>query len=198
MNKKIILAICGKSSTGKDSLSKWLSKTFDSMHISNNLIISDTTRPQRTYEQNGIAYNFIDVEDFIHGVSYGEYLEYTKFRGWYYGIHKSEIQDVDVNIAIVNPQGLRSLIEYKKQYQIIPVYLKDRLLERLLRSRDREGKWRLEYFRRAISDWFTFLRINSTLKKFPRTIILKNENGVVRKTRKIINALRSWRIIAAG
>lgn len=45
------------------------------MNIANRIIISDTTRPPRVYERDGIDYYFIPEKDFIRGINKNVYLE---------------------------------------------------------------------------------------------------------------------------
>ena len=52
MDKIKIIALYGKSSSGKDTMQKFLLKTIKNSHG----IISCTTRPPRDYEKNGKDY----------------------------------------------------------------------------------------------------------------------------------------------
>jgi guanylate kinase len=49
MNKIKVIALFGKSASGKDSIQKWIIKSFPSATHS---IISCTTRPKRDYEED--------------------------------------------------------------------------------------------------------------------------------------------------
>ena len=49
MNKIKVIALFGKSASGKDSIQKWIIKSLPSDAHS---IISCTTRPKRDYEEN--------------------------------------------------------------------------------------------------------------------------------------------------
>ena len=60
MDKIKIIAIMGKSASGKDTIMKELVKRNPSL----NEIVSYTTRPQRDYEINTIHYNFVTIEEF--------------------------------------------------------------------------------------------------------------------------------------
>ena len=172
MSKPVIVAICGKSATGKDTLAKLLYNDLNRQGISANLIISDTTRELRDNETKGVDYNFLDKITFLQKAINKEYLEYTKFRGWYYGTPKSAIKENEINIGVFNAQGLRSLLEYKKDYRIVIIYLEAGLKTRLQRSHDREHKWKLEFFRRAWVDHRDFENINSLVWSFNHHIHL--------------------------
>lgn len=196
MNKKpVILIICGKSASGKNITARWLYNNLIGMNIKTHIAVSDTTRPKRVGEQDNIDYHFLSEQDFRTNIRKKEYLEYSCFRNWYYGVHKTEIQDDQINIVILNPQGLEAFKKYRRKYNIIPIYLDDRLTDRLLRSHDREGCWRIEYFRRAFVDWISFSKIKKLLDSFEYSIVLTNENGAVRKVRQILFQLQDFKII---
>lgn len=195
-SKPVLLAFCGKSATGKDTTVKWLHNQFNGMNIPNRVIVSDTTRPPRVSEKNGIDYYFISEEDFIRNLNRNKYIEWTCFRGWYYGTHKAEIDNEMILIGVFNPQGIKSLRErYNRIFTIVPIYLEDNCSIRLNRSREREGRWRFEFFRRIFADWIDFRGIKKVIKSFRYHIILKNEVGVVRRARAILFDLQQFNII---
>lgn len=187
LEKPTILAICGPSSAGKDSLSIWLKNDLNHRKDmpAANLIISDTTRPKRKKEQQDVAYHFCSEEEFFERA----HLETSCFRGWYYGTPQEGIQDC-INIGIFNADGVAALLQFKEQYNIIPVLIEDFWWLRLLRSHEREGKWKMEYFRRAIADFFDFRRLKAKiLPQYSKVVHLKNLDGVIRKTEEIYRQL---------
>lgn len=198
MNRPVILAICGKSASGKDTTARWLLNYFNRNNIPAHLIVSDTTRPPRKGEENTVDYYFLNPEDFELLLCEDEYLEYTKFRKWYYGTHYSEIEPDKINIGIFNPEGLKKLANFKYEYNIIPIYLKDKMIDRLYRSHNREGQWKLEFFRRIFADWFSFLNIQDILNLYHRSLTITNKDSVIKKSKIIIRRLTHWGIIAAG
>ena len=69
MEKKInIIALFGKAGAGKDTIQRLLIQHFENAQS----IISNTTRPKRDYEKDGIDYHFLSVEDFAKKVLNGE------------------------------------------------------------------------------------------------------------------------------
>lgn len=172
MSKPIIVAICGKSASGKDTLAKLLYDDLKRRNININLIVSDTTRNPRESETDKIDYNFLDTITFLQKAINREYLEYTKFRGWYYGTAKSSIKKDAVNIGIFNVQGLRELLDFKEDYNIAVIYLEASFKTRLRRSYEREYKWKIEFFRRAWVDHKDFKDIRKLLFKFDNILQL--------------------------
>ena len=56
IEKPVIVAICGKSAVGKDTLARFLVSFFASFGFFTNKIVSVTTRPHREGERNGVDY----------------------------------------------------------------------------------------------------------------------------------------------
>lgn len=156
MNKPVIVAICGKSAAGKDTLAKRLYFTLKDNGIPSKILVSDTTRFPRTNEQIDEDYYFITQREFENKIANKLYLEYTKFRGWYYGLDKRNISQNVINIAVFDAQGIYNLSKLKNEYTIFPVYIAAPFFERIRRSINREGKFKIEYIRRAICDWKDF------------------------------------------
>lgn len=156
VDKPFIIAICGKSATGKDTLAKRLVRELKDIGYDAGLIVSDTTRPARIGEQDGVDYNFISLHDFMQRKYKGQYLECAEFRGWMYGTSQSNINHL-INVGVFNPQGLENLyFNARSRYDIIPVLLDEKIITRLKRSKEREGKFRLEHLRRAYTDYKDF------------------------------------------
>lgn len=176
-NKPIILAICGKSASGKDTLAKSLSASI-SPYYKTNLIISDTTRPKRSSEQNGVDYNFLSERTFLQNIQDGNYFEYTIFRKWYYGTNKNSIKDDAVNIGVFNVAGLKHMVYLQHWYNIVPIYLDLNLEERLKRSYKREKKFKFEFLRRALVDEKDFKDIRSLLSKYNYSLTFPLNNEV--------------------
>ena len=184
--KPLIIAICGKSATGKDTTARWLSAALEDAHIPTNIIVSDTTRPPRYYEEDGVDYNFLTETVFHNKINYEQYLEYSFFNGWFYGTDHNTIDYSSVNIGIFNIDGISSLAVHQDKYDIYCIYLKCNAYERIRRSTEREGKFRLEYIRRAIADNHDFKGINNILKRFSYHGIFDSSNTSIHEIIDII------------
>ena len=189
-DKPIIIAICGASATGKDTLAKFVYNDLVKQGVKVHNIVSATTRPPREAEEDGINYHFLTTVDFLQKAINKEFLEYTKFRGWYYGTPRNEIQE-GINIGVFNVQGLHSLTNYKDKYTIIPVYLEAGLKTRLQRSYEREHKWKFEFLRRAWVDHQDFKNINNLLWSFEHHLCLDEFDTLVNKIHRVELILES-------
>ena len=106
MNKYKIIAICGKSASGKDTL---LHMIMDNTALHE--IVSCTTRPPREGEVNGVNYFFMTIEEFAHKRDQGEMLEVSHFRDWYYGTALNGLNPDKINVGVFNPEGIISLMK---------------------------------------------------------------------------------------
>ena len=148
MNKYKIIAICGKSAAGKDTLLQGMLEYLEEAHE----IISHTTRPPREGEVNGKNYHFVTDDEFIHKLWHKEMLETAKYNNWWYGTAIDSLSQDKVNIGVFNRKGLDSLMSHKDVDPFI-VYVgasdKTRLLRALKREEDPDVA---EIVRRYLAD----------------------------------------------
>ena len=76
------LVICGPSGSGKSTLLKRLFKEFPNTF---GFSVSHTTRKPRPGEEDGVHYNFVNVEDMKNEIEKGEFIETAVFSGNIYG-----------------------------------------------------------------------------------------------------------------
>lgn len=120
----MIIIICGKSSSGKDSLFKELSKHYTPL-------ISTTSRPMREGEVNGREYNFISREEFEKGISENKFIEHREYHTlvnnipdtWYYGLKKEPLNFTKDYIVILDLQGAQALKKAYNKDKIITFYI---------------------------------------------------------------------------
>jgi len=112
MDNKVILVGCAGS--GKD----YLIDIFTSLGFKRG--VSNTTRPKRVGEVDGLTYNYVSEESFIKSISEDKFLEHTTFNGWMYGTLKSDWESSDV--FIMTPKGIKSLSKEDRN-QCTIVYL---------------------------------------------------------------------------
>ena len=166
--KKIILV--GKSGSGKDYIKNLFEKRGYKCGI------SDTTRPIRDYEQDGIDYNFISKEDFKSK----KYIESCEFNGWMYGTTFETFNSSEV--LIMSPEGVKNLSPVKKTIIYVVYIMADDSIRmnRLKKRKDDEE----EIKRRMKSDEKDF----KNFKKFDMILINQDDElDDEMKITKIIN-----------
>ena len=128
MEKIKVIALVGKSGSGKDYLMHHIAEEHD-YHI----IVSSTTRPIRDYEHEGIDYHFLTEKEFAES----RFLETASFNGWHYGTRYEDLDPGRTNIGVFNPTGLKSLAAHD-DIDLIIVYVQASDKTRLLRQLNRE------------------------------------------------------------
>lgn len=148
MDKIKVIALFGKSASGKDTLQKWLVRKYPNTKG----IVSCTTRPPREGEKDGVDYNFLSVEEFTKKVLDGTMLEATSFRDWFYGTPLESLDSSVINIGVFNIAGLEA-ISADTRLDVYPVYVWADGKTRLLRSLKRESRPNCEEIcRRYLAD----------------------------------------------
>ncbi len=195
MGKTLIL-LCGKSAAGKDTVAMKLNRVLQAKSYPCHIMISDTTRPKRKGENNGVHYHYLSSEQFLKRAAEGKYLEYTDFNGWYYGTSADEIAD-GFNIAIFDPAGVRNIINSTLFDAVLPVLLETNTKERLIRSHDREGKWSFEFFRRLAVDYKDFAGFKRWLHRnsIIEPLIIHNTGGEQASIKAVNSILRRLQLM---
>ncbi|MBK24239.1 MAG: guanylate kinase [Halobacteriovorax sp.] len=132
-----IIIIVAPSGSGKSTLIQKIKEEFKNLEWS----VSFTTRPQREGEVDGVAYNFINKEEFEQRRDKNEFLEWALVHQNYYGTSKIFVEEKlkeGINILFdLDVQGVDSFKEYfgdkAKAIFIAPPSieaLKSRLLQR--------------------------------------------------------------------
>ena len=83
----LLIVISAPSGTGKTTLCHMLLKEFNNAVFS----VSFTTRKPRKGEVNGKDYWFVSKEEFERRIKEGDFLEWAKVYGNYYGTSKSQV-----------------------------------------------------------------------------------------------------------
>ena len=85
----ILFVFSSPSGAGKSSISRQLLEAEDDLTLS----VSATTRARRPGETDGVDYHFTDETSFQIGINKGEFLEYAKVFGNYYGTPRALVED---------------------------------------------------------------------------------------------------------
>lgn len=150
MEHKIII-LCGKSASGKGLIEDKL--------VKNNYkrIITNTTRPMREKEREGVDYNFLTNEQFMELVHNGQMIEWrkynTEFGVWYYG---SSANNIDLNIhdyvITLTLDGAEAFINYFGAENCIVFYIDAPKSVREKRAKERGSFHQNEWDRRVKTD----------------------------------------------
>jgi len=136
-----VFIISAPSGSGKSTLTHRLLAEIPNLRFS----ISYTTRSPRGQESNGKEYFFIATEEFEQRIKEGEFLEYAKVFGNYYGTHIGELtraaaENVDL-ILDIDVQGARQLKEkYPAAVSIFVLPPSRQVLEQRLRARSQDSE----------------------------------------------------------
>lgn len=85
----LMLVLSSPSGAGKSSISRQLLAHEDDLTLS----VSATTRSRRPGEIDGKDYHFTDETSFQIGINKGEFLEYAKVFGNYYGTPRALVEE---------------------------------------------------------------------------------------------------------
>ncbi len=191
---------------GKTTIAQLLLKEIPNLYK----ITTCTTRKPRKGEVDGKDYYFLSTEEFEEKIKQGEFLEYAKVHGNYYGTPKSEVERLinegkDV-LLIIDVQGMMQIkgkIRPMTTIFLIPPSF-DELINRMRKRGDSEEeiKKRIETAKREIPLWkeYDYIVINDVLleaKDNIKRIILAHRNKTERfdlnlikdeELRKLMNA----------
>lgn len=186
LTKDTIVMIMGETATGKSTTIEELK------NMGYFAPTSDTTRPMREGEKEGIDYYFRTPEEFISCDSYIE--KATVNSGWCYGYRKEFLQE-GINILAINPTGYDQVIDFaeKNNYDVKVILLKLHWRERVKRLLDR-GDQLGEIYRRVINDEGQFKPLKTRMelgigRHLPTEIEVGNKSPseIAKEIKKVID-----------
>ena len=181
----MIIGLCGKSGTGKSSLCN------EFLKLGYSKVITDTTRPPREGEKNGVDYYFDTEEEFQEYLDMGEFIETTSYKVasgavWKYGTTIGQLNDAGENaIIILNPDGVKAFRDQSRPIKIVLVESPEELLLTRLVARgdnEKEIKRRLAADEQDFKDIGQYVDLKvkndekSNLKNLAKYIIKHLEN----------------------
>lgn len=189
MNSKkrgMLVLYTGSSGVGKGTIMQELLKRDKNIRLS----VSNTTRPPREGEIDGVHYNFVTKEQFEILIQKDGYLEYAEYCGNYYGTPKQQVEDLlnqgyDVFLEIEVCGGLQIMKKYPDVLSIFVLPPSIDTLEKRLRRRGTEDEEtilkRLGEAKREIefSEKYKYVVVNDRLEDAVDEIldILKKEKS---------------------
>ncbi len=140
----LVFIVSAPAGTGKTTLVQRIVEEFSCVATS----VSFTTRPARPGEVNGVHYHFVTEEDFAHKIAKGEFLEYVRLYGFYYGTSRTWIEEQRHQgkhvILVIDTQGAMQL---KGKIDATTIFVSPpsiQELERRLLMRQSESKEMIE------------------------------------------------------
>lgn len=136
MNRKLIIAIVGKSGTGKTTLGRYLSK-----HLHYNWICSYTTREMREGEIDGIDHKFVNESDMPDKK---DMMAYTNFANNHYWTTFDQFDEILPNVYAIDEKGLiemeSMIVSNRLNYDLLKVFVdrKDIDVDKDRQKRDEE------------------------------------------------------------
>lgn len=169
-----LIALCGKSAVGKDTILNEVIGDEDKNEFFHK-IVSVTTRPKRKTEVDGVDYYFVDDSD----IPNLRLLELEHFNGWAYGTMQAELEEDRINLGIFTPRGIAQLAATGLVELTVVIVESDadiRLSRSLLRS---FGEQVLEMCRRNVADAEDFSPkvLNKMREEYPKVVTIKNNNS---------------------
>ena len=175
-----LYCIIGKSGSGKTSVCNKISET-----IGVKKVITDTTRPIRDGEIDGIDYNFVSMKTFIVKLSTNQYIAPKTFNEWKYATDSKQIDLSSSDyIIVIDPNGYYDFGQAfgKKNVKGILLTVDDKDLLRRVITRDSDMK---EVARRFLADGEDFKDVINDKNVYK----VENNNGCEWVTVGLISAL---------
>ena len=184
--KRRLYVISGPSGAGKSTIATEVVNSVTNINLS----VSITTRKPRTKEKEGNNYFFISVKEFKEKIRRGEFIEWAKVHGNYYGTLSSHIgrsfqenKDILLEIDIQGAKQIKDKYPESILIFILPPDLEE--LEKRLSNRKTETKNELE---KRISNG---LKEIGEIPSFDHVIINDKLKDAVHDIIKIIKNKRS-------
>ncbi|KAF3361432.1 Guanylate kinase [Chlamydiales bacterium STE3] len=131
LKRGLIFIVSAPAGTGKTTLVNLLTSEFANIKQS----LSFTTRQKRPGEEQGVHYQFVTPAEFEQKIAKGDFLEYAKVHGHYYGTSRSWVEGEVVKgnhvILVIDTQGA---LQLKGELQAVFIFVKPPSLA-VLRSR---------------------------------------------------------------
>lgn len=151
----MILILCGKSCTGKDTVRKELVRYHGFIPM-----VSATTRPKRDNEEQGVDYIFMSLHEFEENLNKDNFIEVRKFNTlvggkpdtWFYGTLKLNINEEKDYVTILDPSGARHFIDHYGTRNCCLVCIESDDYYRESRARNRVNFDETEWVRRVQAD----------------------------------------------
>lgn len=117
----MIIAICGKTAAGKDTIVNSIKRLYSSKEI-----ISHTTRNMRPDEVDGEKYDFCSLDEFISLQNQNKFAEVVEYGGNMYGFLTERVREAEesdeIYTVIAIPDGIHD-IEKALGFKLFKAYI---------------------------------------------------------------------------
>jgi len=201
MQKGAILVLSGPSGAGKSTIINAASDEIGEYYFS----ISTTTRAPRVGEEHGVDYFFVSVDSFEEDIKAGNFLEYAKVHGNYYGTSlkpvREALEEGKLVIFDIDVQGHRlvraKMDDITTSAFITPPTLK--ALEERLRARCTDDEFvivgRIENAKSEIEALgeYDFTIINDTVEKAARKFVIVAKAARLKQSKEDeVKFIKTW------
>ena len=137
MSRGLLFVISGPSAVGKDALIARLLERDERLRYS----VSNTTRPRREYERDGIHYNFLTREEFERKVAAGALLEWAQYGDNLYGTSREFVDGIlEQGLDVIAKPEVKGAAQIRsRRPEAILVFIAPPSLEELARRRKGRG-----------------------------------------------------------
>lgn len=187
MKKGLLIVLSGPSGVGKGTIRR---RVFEDEALNLSYSISMTTRKPRRFETEGVDYFFVDEDFFVNNIEKGNFLEFAKFVGNYYGTPKDYVEKLrneGKNVFLeIEVEGAKQVLSKMEGEDILSIFLVPPSLEELerrIRGRRSEPEdivqERLNKAKREIGlkDSYQYIVLNDTVARASEEIkkIIRNK-----------------------
>jgi guanylate kinase len=190
ISQPTLFVVSAPSGAGKTTIIKRVLESTPQLALS----VSHTSRLPRKGEREAEDYHFISAEEFKYKINNGDFLEWAKVHGNYYGTSKEQINrlsnDGKLVLLDIDVQGALQIKEHNEMRSlyifIVPPSLEE--LQKRLENRQTETQesiaLRIENAKTELSykDRYDYVVINDDLKRAVnafKEIIIQNAKGLI-------------------
>ncbi len=179
----LLVVISAPSGGGKTTVIREILKSGDDLF---QYSVSATTRKPRGHEKDGVDYYFISEEEFQRRVEAGDFIEWAKVHGHYYGTPRQPIDEAIARGKIIFLDiDVQGGLEVKKQYGddallifIMPPSMEE--LEKRLRGRKTDSE-------AEIAKRLAAVPVEIEKSQFYDAVVVNNDlQETVKKVREIV------------
>lgn len=127
----MLLVISGKTASGKDTLIAGILQKYPDFKK----VLTTTSRLPRKDEKNNVDYNFLSEAEFRQKIDQGDFLEYVKYGGNFYGTEKSQINTEDNLIWKIDPSMAGKAKQVFPDCKVIYIMVDNQVVLQRLRER---------------------------------------------------------------